>query len=320
MKRIISIITLAVLVSAVSFGQEKSDLHKPLYLSFEIGTNANFNTFNNGFKQALSFDELDALSDLELNQLKKDAFKRTGIDLNAKFAAGYRIIPQFTIAAGFGLNMALNLHSNVETLSLPVFIRLRSDFLDRKISPFVELDLGYAFMFKSTIAGPTGLYNRKDYSHSTEYAWFDKDTKINFVDIWDEMENQGKDTGYFEFPSGNTIYTNVVNYDVIRNGMFGELTLGVGFGLKNGSRINIGVSGGLVQCFRGYIMPDAEGFVYALGKMEYLRRVEIRPDEDGNPSFTMKRNICFTYSDEINTESFMDRFHPSASFKIGISF
>ena len=74
-----------------------------------------------------------------------------GIDM----AAGYRFCPQFVLAAGFGGHAYSNSTATcggsvvrkVETTSVPVFIRLRSDILDKKVSPYVQLDLGYSFVF-----------------------------------------------------------------------------------------------------------------------------------------------------------------------------
>ena len=74
-----------------------------------------------------------------------------GIDM----AAGYRFCPQFVLAAGFGGHAYSNSTATcggsvvrkVETTSVPVFIRLRSDILDKKVSPYVQLDLGYSFIF-----------------------------------------------------------------------------------------------------------------------------------------------------------------------------
>ena len=74
-----------------------------------------------------------------------------GIDM----AAGYRFCPQFVLAAGFGGHSYKNATATVsggelrnnQTTSVPVFLRLRSDILDRKVSPYVQLDLGYSFVF-----------------------------------------------------------------------------------------------------------------------------------------------------------------------------
>ena len=70
-----------------------------------------------------------------------------GIDMTA----GYRFCPQFVLAAGFG-GYAYSAETstvsggelrNNQTTSVPVLIRLRSDILDKKVTPYVQLDLGY---------------------------------------------------------------------------------------------------------------------------------------------------------------------------------
>ena len=72
-----------------------------------------------------------------------------GIDM----AAGYRFCPQFVLAAGLGGYSYKNATATVsggelrnnQTTSVPVFVRLRSDILDRKVSPYLQLDLGSSF-------------------------------------------------------------------------------------------------------------------------------------------------------------------------------
>ena len=89
-----------------------------------------------------------------------------GIDM----AAGYRFCPQFVLAAGFGGHAYTSSSTTVDggplqtnfTTSVPVFLRLRSDFLDRKVTPYAQLDLGYSFVFLySRDAGQKIKYNDK---------------------------------------------------------------------------------------------------------------------------------------------------------------
>lgn len=56
---------------------------------------------------------------------------------------GYRIIPQFAI--GLGVSYQAHLYG---IMSLPVFLHLRSDFLEKNISPFFAFNIGYNLPLK----------------------------------------------------------------------------------------------------------------------------------------------------------------------------
>lgn len=51
---------------------------------------------------------------------------------------GYRVCPQFAVGGGIGLSMG-----NFKEVHLPIFLHLRSDFLDQATSPYFALNLGY---------------------------------------------------------------------------------------------------------------------------------------------------------------------------------
>ena len=69
-------------------------------------------------------------------------------------AIGYRFLPQFALALGTGAHAYSNktltcddsVRRKVENTCVPIFIRLRSDFLDREVTPYIQTDLGYSFM------------------------------------------------------------------------------------------------------------------------------------------------------------------------------
>lgn len=63
---------------------------------------------------------------------------------------GYRVLPQFAVGVGVGAEMFFytwgDYNGNVYTgpeLSMPVFLHLRSDFIDGKVSPYVAVNAGY---------------------------------------------------------------------------------------------------------------------------------------------------------------------------------
>ena len=100
-----------------------------------------------------------------------------GIDMTA----GYRFCPQFVLAAGFGGHSYKNATATVsggelrnnQTTSVPIFLRFRSDILDRKVSPYVQLDLGYSFVFLySRDAADKIKYNDQVFIHRVKEMGF----------------------------------------------------------------------------------------------------------------------------------------------------
>lgn len=66
----------------------------------------------------------------------------SGGNMKVNIVNGYKVIPQFSIGAGVGINLCYSWYT---TLSVPVFLHLRSDILNKKVTPYVALDLGYNF-------------------------------------------------------------------------------------------------------------------------------------------------------------------------------
>ena len=59
--------------------------------------------------------------------------------ISATVINGYRVLPQFAIGVGVGLQG----YVDYGELTIPIFAHLRSDFLDKKVSPFVAFNIGY---------------------------------------------------------------------------------------------------------------------------------------------------------------------------------
>lgn len=62
---------------------------------------------------------------------------------------GYRFFPQFAIGFGTGISFT----EVYQEFMVPVFLHLRSDFLDRKVSPYVSVNAGYNISFKGLSDG-----------------------------------------------------------------------------------------------------------------------------------------------------------------------
>ncbi len=56
---------------------------------------------------------------------------------------GYRILPQFAVGIGVGLQY----YTNFDEATVPLFLHLRSDILNSKVSPFVAFNAGYNISF-----------------------------------------------------------------------------------------------------------------------------------------------------------------------------
>ncbi len=70
----------------------------------------------------------------------------TGL-LSLSIVNGYRVIPQF--AAGIGVGVM----TKFKEAMVPVFLHLRSDFLNRNVSPFVAVNIGYLYNINRTSPG-----------------------------------------------------------------------------------------------------------------------------------------------------------------------
>lgn len=57
-------------------------------------------------------------------------------EIGATVVNGYRVCPQFAVGGGIGFLFFGN-------LNIPLFLHLRSDFLNRRVSPYFALNLGY---------------------------------------------------------------------------------------------------------------------------------------------------------------------------------
>lgn len=74
--------------------------------------------------------------------------------LNANFINGYRISPYIGIGVGVGLIGAIE---NWD-FSMPIFIHLRSDFLNRSTTPFISINCGYNLQLKNSNSFFNGLF------------------------------------------------------------------------------------------------------------------------------------------------------------------
>ena len=160
-------------------------------------------------------------------------------------AIGYRFLPQCALAVGVGAHSYSNktltcddtVRRKVENTCVPVFIRLRSDFRDREVTPYIQMDLGYSIM---------EMYIRED---------------LGRVRYSEERFTNGR----YEYIEMNDSYIQYGNA-----GWFSSLDLGISLHVIGRCRMNIGLSAGVHQAFLGTSFQTAEGDVLNFGRIDYL--------------------------------------------------
>ena len=241
-----------------------------------------------------------------------------GIDM----AAGYRFRPQLVVAAGFGGHASTSLTATVSggplrtayTTSVPVFLRLRSDFLDRKVSPYAQLDLGYSFVFLySCYAGQKIKYNDKvfmdrveamGFSSLEDYeAFFRTSLPQESADaLWDAELSRLK-----QFTNGSREYIAMdgVHMQYGRKGLFASLDLGVSWAVGESHRINAGISAGRSQAFYGTCLRTVDNHFLHFGRVDGL------PREAGGSGVSVMT---------LGQPDFIDSFELDVKLKLGFTF
>lgn len=149
-------------------------------------------------------------------------------------ALGYRFCPQMALAVGVGTHAFSNrtltcggtVPRKVENTCVPVCIRLRSDLLDRKVSPYVQVDMGYSFMF---------MYDRTDRGE---------------VRYCDTPFSNGRNE-YIVIDDCHTQYG--------MDGLFASIEFGVGWQVIGRLRMNLGLSAGIHRAFLGTSFRTTQG-------------------------------------------------------------
>ena len=244
-----------------------------------------------------------------------------GIDM----AAGYRFCPQFVLAAGFGGYSYKNATATVsggelrnnQTTSVPVFLRLRSDILDRMISPYVQLDLGYSFVFLySRDAADKIRYNDQVFIHRVKEMGFAS------LDLYEEyfrgqyagQTSQAVDALWNaeisrlkQFTNGRYEYIPMedVHMQYGKKGLFFNLEFGAGWQVCDRIRMNAGVSAGLSQSYYGTCLRTNDNRFLQFGRVDFLpyekdeNKVYVRtlgtPDFKDSFEFDLKVKIGFTF-------------------------
>ena len=244
-----------------------------------------------------------------------------GIDMTA----GYRFCPQFVLAAGFGGHSYKNATATVsggelrnnQTTSVPVFIRLRSDILDRKVSPYVQLDLGYSFVFLySRDAADKIKYNDKVFIHRVKEMGFASldlyeehfrgqhtDKTAQAVDaLWNAELLRLKQftNGRYEYISMEDVH---VQYG--KKGLFCNLEFGAGWQVCDKIRMNAGISAGLSQSYYGTCLRTSDNRFLQFGRVDFL-------------PYEKEENKVYVRT--LGTPDFKDSFELDLKVKFGFTF
>lgn len=195
---------------------------------------------------------------------------------------GYRFSAPFTLAGGAVGASTLSLGGKRVT-TVPLFVRLRSDFLDRPLSPFAELDLGYNFMLPngdcSKVAAPLVDNSRRE-----------------------------------PFGNGSREYLPLAgNLDWFGlEGEFVKLTLGMSWKVRD-HRMSAGVAAGAGRGFHGTFVRGAEAAgnkSARYSRLDYLE--EAVPGEDGSVA-------GYRRGDPVLTAGRPNRVSPSLSLRLSFS-
>ena len=240
-------------------------------------------------------------------------------------AAGYRFCPQFVLAAGFGGYSYKNATATVsggelrnnQTTSVPVFLRLRSDILDRKISPYVQLDLGYSFVFLySRDAADKIRYNDQVFIHRVKEMGFAS------LDLYEEyfrgqyagQTSQAVDALWNaelsrlkQFTNGGYEYIPMENVHVQygKKGLFCNLEFGAGWQVCDRIRMNAGISAGLSQSYYGTCLRTNDNRFLQFGRVDFL-------------PYEKEENKVYVRT--LGTPDFKDSFELDLKVKIGFTF
>ena len=207
------------------------------------------------------FISIDFAAGMAFNE--RTAGRERNSSNGADLAVGYRFSPHFAVAIGSGAHGYSNrtwtcgdtVPRKEENTCVPVFIRLRSDILDREVSPYLQVDLGYSFM---------EMYTR-DALGRVHYAP-EKFTngKNEYIDM---------DDSYIQYGM---------------KGCFVTLDLGVSLHIIGRSRMNIGLCGGIHQTFLGTSFQTEDGQILNFGRVDYQTSEDgshVRVRTLGSPGF-----------------------------------
>ena len=204
------------------------------------------------------FVEIDFSPGTALNGKHGNNYGNTSYGTNV--ALGYRFTPLFAFALGTGAHAYSNktltcddtVLRKIENNCLPAYVRLRTDFSDKEVAPFLEWDLGYAFM---------DMYTREEPGR----VKYSTDSFTN-----GRSEYLPMDDSYIQYGM---------------SGLFSSLDLGVSLHVIGRTRMNIGLTAGIHQVFIGTSFKMTDSEVLDFGRVDYLTDSKELVRTVGTPDF-----------------------------------
>jgi hypothetical protein len=204
-----------------------------------------------------------------------------------------------------------------QTTSVPIFVRLRSDVLDKKVSPYVQLDLGYSFVFLySRDAADKIKYNDQVFIHRVKdmgFATLDlyeeyfrglhADKTAQTVDaLWNAELSRLK-----QFTNGGYEYITMENVHLQygKKGLFCNLEFGAGWQVCDKIRMNVGLSAGLSQSYYGTCLRTNDNRFLEFGRVDFL-------------PYEKEENKVYVRT--LGGADFKDSFELDLKIKIGFTF
>lgn len=247
MKKVVTLVAAVLVASASSFAQENSTgrMEKGVRASVEISTGA----------------------------VVKDGLYRP--DYSVGMAVGYSFSRYLTVYGGLGGINSLN----TGTTSLPLFLRVRSEFIRGRVTPFAELEAGYSFIFgHSRKTEEIISTNNEVFLSKLEERGYDDLDKYreDFMSRYDDAE--AAESAWAEelnwlksFRNGARDYIALDDYNIHygKDGLFASVTLGCSVAVSQ-HRLDLGLSFGMSQYYEGTVVRTYSNEFRKFGYMAEL--------------------------------------------------
>ena len=189
--------------------------------------------------------------------------------------------------------------------------------MDRKVTPYAQLDLGYSFVFLySRDAAQKIKYNDKFFMDRIEDMGF---ATLDLYETYFREQYDGKNPQTIDalwnaelsrlkqFTNGSNEYIplNDLHQQYGKKGAFTSLDLGVSWAVGERSRMNAGISAGLSQSFYGTCLRTNDNQFLHFGREDYL------------PYDKAEEKV---YVRTLGQRDFKDSFELDLKVKIGFSF
>jgi hypothetical protein len=133
---------------------QTDSIHKAINKKILEETNRNYFRKNRGFR---NMTEVGFIYGPNQNNQSQSIYyynttgNRDDVGISLHTVNGYQIWPYLYAGAGVGLDRFITYQQSFA----PVYLRLASEFLKKRITPYVFADVGYSFMFENYVPDPS---------------------------------------------------------------------------------------------------------------------------------------------------------------------